>query len=135
MDIISYVGEEVDSKRERDISKLIKTQKNPVVMMIIKKLSDQYRNYKGSYKFPSKFKSIFKMFDISCFKYFFVQQHLKEGSYDCLYLLQNVFLISDMIDQRNQRGWRDLKDLKDQRSDQAEIKNIRDQINLVFVMD
>ena len=58
MDIISYVGEEVDSKRERDISKLIKTQKNPVVMMIIKKLSDQYNNYKESYNFPSNFKSI-----------------------------------------------------------------------------
>ena len=62
MDIISYVGEEVDSKRERDISKLIKTQKNPVVMMIIKKLSDQYKNYNTSRLHKTLVKNNFKIY-------------------------------------------------------------------------
>ena len=58
LDIISYFGEEVDSERERDISKILKKQKNPELMMTIKKLSYQYNNYKESYNFPSNFKSI-----------------------------------------------------------------------------
>ena len=58
MDIISYADEEVDSEREREISKILRKQKNPELMMTIKKLSDQYSNYKESYNFPSNFKSI-----------------------------------------------------------------------------
>ena len=58
LDIISYFGEEVDSEREREISKKLKKQKNPELMMTIKKLSYQYNNHKESYNFPSNFKSI-----------------------------------------------------------------------------
>ena len=61
LDIISYFGEEVDSKRERAISKLLGSQKNPKLMIAIKKLSEQYSNHKESYNFPSKFKGICKM--------------------------------------------------------------------------
>ena len=38
MDIISYNAEEVDSKRERDISKLLKSNKNPALVRTIRKL-------------------------------------------------------------------------------------------------
>ena len=58
LDIISYFGEEVDSEREREISNWLRKPKNPELMMTIKKLSDQYNNYKESYNFPSNFKSI-----------------------------------------------------------------------------
>ena len=61
MDIISYDAEEVDSKRENELSKMLNLPKNPKLMKIMKKLSDQYNKYKESYIFPTELNSNFEL--------------------------------------------------------------------------
>ena len=63
MDIISYIGEEVDSKRDKYLSKLTRT---------IKKLSNQYNSYKEIYKFPIEHKSIYLLICMYKFKFRFI---------------------------------------------------------------
>ena len=55
MDIISYNKEEIDSKLQTWHLKQ-GFDKNPTLTRYIKKLSDQYKKYKLSYKFPTKYK-------------------------------------------------------------------------------
>ena len=57
IDIISFNDKEVDSRRERKLSELSGFDKNPKLSRTIKKLTDQYNKYKGSFNFPTKFKS------------------------------------------------------------------------------
>ena len=59
MDIISYDKEEIDSELTKILNKNdpnLKYYKNKKLTRYISKLSDQYNQYKETYKFPSKVK-------------------------------------------------------------------------------
>ena len=62
MDIISYNKEELNSNLAMTVSKLHKERYNseffinPALTRYISKLRSQYDSFKGTYKFPSKYK-------------------------------------------------------------------------------
>ena len=75
MDVISYDKDEVDSKLASQISvsfdkiRFLRGKfdfvKNPTLDRQIIKLSDQYKKYKETYKFPTKFKGTKSSYVIS----------------------------------------------------------------------